>query len=264
LDIATLGRSDGGLGLYRAHLGHLGIEVAKKNKLRPWAIKSWCFPKVSTRFIAKMEDVLAVYQRPYDPDYPMICLDEKGKELQSQRAELLLPKPGQGGSHQDYEYKREGSANLLLVCEPLTGWRRIAVSQDRTAQSFARQLHQLVEEDFPMAHKIVLVTDNLNIHGIWSLYEEFPAADARRMADKLEWHYTPEHGSWLNMAELELSAMQRQCLHRRFADLTTLERECHAWVAARNLEHVKIKWQFSSADARIRLHRLYPVIKDIT
>ena len=138
------------------------------------------------------------------------------------------------------------------------------MSQDRTAQSFARQLHQLVEEDFPMAHKIVLVTDNLNIHGIWSLYEEFPAADARRMADKLEWHYTPEHGSWLNMAELELSAMQRQCLHRRFADLTTLERECHAWVAARNLEHVKIKWQFSSADARIRLHRLYPVIKDIT
>lgn len=211
-----------------------------------------------------MEDVLSVYQRPYDPDYPMLCLDEKGKELQSQRAELVLPKPGQGGSRQDYEYRREGSANLLLVCEPLTGWRRIAVSQDRTAPSFARQLRQLVEQDFPMAHKIVLVTDNLNIHGIWSLYEEYPAAQAKQIADKLEWHYTPEHGSWLNMAELELSTLQRQCLNRRFADLITLEKECQAWTLARNLEQVKIKWQFSNADARIRLHRLYPVISDKT
>lgn len=211
-----------------------------------------------------MEDVLSVYQRPYDPDYPMLCLDEKGKELQSQRAELVLPKPGQGGSRQDYEYRREGSANLLLVCEPLTGWRRIAVSQDRTAPSFARQLRQLVEQDFPMAHKIVLVTDNLNIHGIWPLYEEYPAAQAKQIADKLEWHYTPEHGSWLNMAELELSTLQRQCLNRRFADLITLEKECQAWTLARNLEQVKIKWQFSNADARIRLHRLYPVISDKT
>jgi hypothetical protein len=211
-----------------------------------------------------MEDVLAVYQRPYDEHYPLVCLDEKGKELQSQQAEFLLPKPGQGGSRQDYEYRRQGSANILLVCEPLTGWRRVAVNQDRTAHSFARQLQQLVNEDFPTVHKIVLVTDNLNIHGIWSLYEEFPAAEARQMADKLEWHYTPEHGSWLNMAELELSAMQRQCLNRRFADLTTLEKECHAWAAARNREQITIKWQFSNADARIRLHRLYPVIKDRT
>jgi DDE superfamily endonuclease len=211
-----------------------------------------------------MEDVLAVYQRPYDPDYPMLCLDEKGKELQSQRVELGLPKPGQGAARQDYEYCRQGSANILLVCEPLTGWRRIAVNQDRTAHSLARQLRHLVNEDFPKAHKIVLVTDNLNIHGIWSLYEEFPAAEARRMADKLEWHYTPEHGSWLNMAELELSALQRQCLNRRFDDLTTLQRECQAWADARNLEHIKIKWQFSNADARIRLHRLYPLITDKT
>jgi hypothetical protein len=225
-------------------------------------IKSWCIPKVSTRFIAKMEDVLAVYQRPYDQDYPMVCLDEKGKELQSQRAELVLPKPGQGGSRQDYEYRREGSANILLVCEPLTGWRRVAVSQDRTAPTLARQLRQLVEKDFPKAHKIVLVTDNLNIHGIWSLYEEFTAAEARRIAEKIEWHYTPEHGSWLNMAELELSAMQRQCLNRRFADVTALQVECQAWAVARNLEQVKVKWHFSNAQARIRLHRLYPQIKD--
>lgn len=190
-----------------------------------------------------MEDVLSVYQRPYDPDYPMLCLDEKGKELQSQRAELVLPKPGQGGSRQDYEYRREGSANLLLVCEPLTGWRRIAVSQDRTAPSFARQLRQLVEQDFPMAHKIVLVTDNLNIHGIWPLYEEYPAAQAKQIADKLEWHYTPEHGSWLNMAELELSTLQRQCLNRRFADLITLEKECQAWTLARILAALHAKFR---------------------
>ena len=192
----------------------------------------------------------------------MVCLDEKGKELQSQRAELVLPKPGRGGIRQDYEYRREGSANILLVCEPLTGWRRVAVNQDRTAHTFAQQLRQLVEEDFPQAHKIVLVTDNLNIHGIWSLYEEFPAAEARRIAEKLEWHYTPEHGSWLNMAELEISAMQRQCLNRRFATLATLEAECQAWAATRNQDCVKIKWQFTNADARIRLHRLYPQIKD--
>jgi hypothetical protein len=174
----------------------------------------------------------------------------------------VLPKPGQGGSRQDYEYRREGSANILLVCEPLTGWRRVAVSQDRTAPTLARQLRQLVEKDFPKAHKIVLVTDNLNIHGIWSLYEEFTAAEARRIAEKIEWHYTPEHGSWLNMAELELSAMQRQCLNRRFADVTALQVECQAWAVARNLEQVKVKWHFSNAQARIRLHRLYPQIKD--
>lgn len=209
-----------------------------------------------------MEDVLAVYQRPYDQEYPMVCLDEKGKELQSQRTDLVLPKPGRGGIRQDYEYRREGSANLLLVCEPLTGWRRVAVSQDRTAHTFAQQLRQLVDEDFPKAHKIILVSDNLNIHGIWSLYEEFTAVEARRMADKIEWHYTPEHGSWLNMAELEISALQRQCLNRRFADLATLAEECQAWTAARNQDHVKIKWQFTNAEARIRLHRLYPQIMD--
>jgi hypothetical protein len=244
----------------------MGVEAAKKNRLRPWAIKSWCIPKVSTRFIAKMEDVLAVYQRPYDEEYPMVCMDEKGKELQSQRVtwEGELPKPGAEGRRQDYEYKREGSANILLVCEPLKGWRRVTVSQDRTAHSLARQLRQLVDKDFPQAHKIILVSDNLNIHGIWSLYDEFTAVEARRIAQKIEWHYTPEHGSWLNMAELELSAMQRQCLNRRFADIHSLEQECQAWAKARNHDQVKIKWQFSNADARIRLHRLYPDIRDIS
>jgi hypothetical protein len=266
LDPATVGRSDGGVRIHGTYLGYLGVEPAKKNKLRPWAIKSWCIPKVSTRFIAKMEDVLAVYQRPYDEDYPMVCMDEKGKELQSQRVtwEGELPKPGPEGRRQDYEYQRAGSANILLVCEPLTGWRRVTVSQDRTAHSLARQLRQLIDKDFPQAHKIILVSDNLNIHGIWSLYDEFTASEARRIAEKIEWHYTPEHGSWLNMAELELSAMQRQCLNRRFPDLLTLEQECQAWATARNQDQVKIKWHFSNPQARIRLHRLYPDIKNIS
>jgi hypothetical protein len=260
---AIAGRSHGDTWVHRAYFGYLGVEIAKKNKLRPWTIKSWCIPKVSTRFISKMEDVLAVYQRPYDRAYPMVCLDEKGKELQSQRVNWQgeLPPPGLQGTRQDYEYKREGSANILLICEPLRGWRRVAVSQDRTAHSFARQLRQLVDQDFPQAHKIVLVSDNLNIHGIWSLYDEFKPEEARRLAEKIEWHYTPEHGSWLNMAELELSAMQRQCLNRRFPDCHTLEQACQAWVATRNQNLAKIKWQFTNADARIRLHRLYPQLQ---
>ena len=232
--------------------------------MRPWSIKSWCIPKVSTRFIAKMEDVLAVYHRPYDQQYPMVCMDEKGKELRSQRVDWHTPPAGAEVLRQDYEYKREGSANLWLMCEPLRGWRRIAVSQDRTARTFAQQLRQLVDEDFPLAHKIILVSDNLNIHGIWSLYEAFQPEEARRMAAKIEWHYTPEHGSWLNMAELELSAMQRQCLNRRFSSLSSLNRACQAWATARNRDATKIKWQFSNAEARIRLHRLYPQLLDKT
>lgn len=213
--------------------------------------------------------MLEVYQRPYDPRYPVICLDEKGKELQSTRPERApLPaqpnKPGASSLRQDYEYLRQGSANLLLMCEPLRGWRKVVVNQDRGARSFARELQQLVDVDYPAAEKLVLVTDNLNIHGIWSLYEVFAPQEARRIANKIEWHYTPEHGSWLNMAELELSALERQCLGRRFASVFTLRAECQAWTKERNQHEVKIHWQFTAADARIRLRRLYPVIEEIT
>lgn len=214
-----------------------------------------------------MEDVLEVYQQPYNPKVPMICLDEKGKELQSTLAgrESLLAQPSKQGAEsmrQDYAYKREGSANVLLMSEPLRGWRKVVISQDRNARSFAKVIQQLVEVDFPEVEKIVLVTDNLNIHGVWSLYEAFPPAEAHRIANKLEWHYTPEHGSWLNMAELELSALERQCLGRRFADVDTLRSECEAWAKNRNQAAFTIRWQFTAADARIRLHRLYPTIDD--
>lgn len=209
-----------------------------------------------------MEDVLCVYERPYDPLHPVVCLDEKGKELHSHSPQRE-PLPLQGGkvALQDYEYKREGSANIFLACEPLRGWRRTEVTQDRTALSFAHQLQKLVDEDFPDAQRVVLVTDNLNIHGVWSLYEAFAPGEARRIADKLEWHYTPEHGSWLNMAELELSALGRQCLNRRIPDAPTLAQECAAWAKERNNAQVTINWHFSTKDARIKLRRLYPIIQ---
>lgn len=215
-----------------------------------------------------MEDVLAVYQRPYDPLRPVVCLDEKGKELQSHTegrepvpAKPSLHKKGKEGASdakQDYEYKRQGAANIFLACEPLRGWRSIAVTADRTACSFAYQLKKLVDEDFPYVERVVLVTDNLNIHGVWSLYEVFAPQEAKRIADKLEWHYTPEHGSWLNMAELELSALSRQCLNRRIPDVQTLHMECVEWVEERNCACVTINWHFTNSDARIKLRRLYP------
>jgi hypothetical protein len=213
-----------------------------------------------------MEDVLEVYQRPYDPRFPMVCLDEKGKELQADvpDRERLPAQAGKSGAEcerQDYEYRRAGSANLLLFSEPLRGWRKVVVSQNRDALSFAHQLRKLVDADYPAAEKVVLVSDNLNIHGVWSLYDAFPPAEALRIAQKLEWHYTPEHGSWLNMAELELSVLARQCLNQRSESLEALRSHVEAWTQARNQALVTIHWQFTTTDARIKLRRLYPVIK---
>jgi hypothetical protein len=214
-----------------------------------------------------MEDVLAVYQRPYNPRFPLVCLDEKGKELQADVSgrEPLSAFPGEPGAgcvRQDYEYRRAGSANLLLFSEPLRGWRKVVVSQARDGVSFAHHLRRLVDEDYPQVEKVVLVSDNLNIHGVWSLYDAFPAAEALRISQKLEWHYTPEHGSWLNMAEIEISALARQCLNQRFENVDALRTTVEAWVKARNQAQTTIHWQFTAADARIRLRRLYPSIKE--
>jgi hypothetical protein len=212
-----------------------------------------------------MEDVLSVYERPYDPEYPVVCIDEKSKELQShtQGRAPLPPRPSPDkaaatDAREDYEYKRGGMANLFMVSEPLRGRRRVEVTQQRTAQDFAHQLQRLVDQDYPDAEKIVLVTDNLNTHTMWSLYEAFPPDEARRVLDKIEWHYTPEHGSWLNMAEIELSVLQQQCLCRRIGDVTTLQREVDAWSEERNSQRCAIKWQFTTKDARIKLRSLYP------
>ena len=170
-------------------------------------------------------------------------------------------KPGKP-IREDYEYERHGVANLFLVIEPLRGWRKVRVTERRTKQDFAEQLWQLADEDFPAAEVIVLITDNLNTHGPGALYEYFEAVEAHRLAAKFEWHYTPEHASWLNVAECELSVLAAQCLDQRIADKDTLIREVAAWEAHRNKTYTKVDWQFTAADARIKLKRLYPVVKE--
>jgi transposase len=208
-----------------------------------------------------MEDVLDVYQRPYDPQRPVVCIDEGGKELRDTPQGTLPMQPGQA-AREDYEYKRLGKANLFLWVEPLAGKRRVCVTERHTYPDFAEQLRRLVDEDYPEAQRIVLVCDNLNTHGPSCLYATFSPEEAHRINQKFEWHYTPEHGSWLNMAECELSVLSRQCLARRIPDMASLTQEALAWETYRNAKHVSINWQFTSADARIKLRRLYPIFAE--
>ena len=231
-------------------------------------MKSWCLTKPSARFVSKMEDVLEVYQRPYNPERPVVCLDEKSKELHATPHGSLPPEPrteaGPGKPRrEDYEYERNGTRNLFLWVEPLTGRRQVCVTERRTALDFAQQLRALVAS-YPEAEQIVLVTDNLNTHGPASLYEAFAPEEAQRIAQKIEWHYTPEHGSWLNMAETELSVLSRQCLNRRMADAATLAEEVAAWQERRDRTRSMIRWQFTAQDARIKLRSLYPKLVNLT
>jgi len=204
-----------------------------------------------------MEDVLDVYHRPYDAARPVVALDEASKQLVGEAVRPLPPEPGRPERF-DYEYVRHGTANLFMVSEPLLGWRAVHVTERRTAQDFAAVVCWLVEEVHPDADKVVLVMDNLNTHKVASLYEAFPPERARRIAERLEIHHTPKHGSWLNVAEIELSVLTRQCLDRRIASADELRADVAAWEAARNERGVETRWRFTTADARIKLHRLYP------
>jgi DDE superfamily endonuclease len=206
-----------------------------------------------------MEDVLDVYHRPYDENRPLVCLDEASKQLIGEVIEPIPAEPGQPERF-DYEYTRNGTANLFMISEPLLGWRAVKVTERRTALDFAEVIRWLVEEVHEEAEKVVLVMDNLNTHKLASLYEAFPPEQARRIAEKLEIHHTPKHGSWLNMAEIELSVLARQCLDRRIETREGLEREVAAWEEERNERGVEIRWRFTTADARIKLRRLYPVL----
>jgi hypothetical protein len=217
-------------------------------------------PKANAGFVAAMEDVLEVYAQPYDPKRPQVCFDEGGKQLLGDVRPPLPVRPGTP-RREDYEYERQGMANLFMVFEPLAGLRRVEVTERKTNQDFARLIQRLVDEWYPDAEKIVLVLDNLSTHSPAALYETFAPAEARRLVEKLEIHYTPKHGSWLNVAEMELSVLARQCLDRRIPDLEALRREVAAWVATRNAAVAKVDWQFTTADARVKLKRLYPTIE---
>jgi len=206
-----------------------------------------------------MEDVLEVYHRPHDPDRPVVCLDETTKQLIKETRAPIPARPGQPAQH-DYEYERNGTANLFMLFAPLEGWRHVAVTDRHAALDYAQVLRDLSDRHFPAASKIVLVQDNLSTHKPASLYEAFPPAEARRLVERFEWHYTPRHGSWLDMAEAELSVLSVQCLNRRIPDKPTLTEEVAEWENHRNNNYAKADWQFTTADARIRLKRLYPAI----
>jgi DDE superfamily endonuclease len=204
-----------------------------------------------------MEDVLDLYHRPFNPRRPLVCIDELPKQLVSETRAPLPPRPGQPARY-DYEYRREGVANLFLISEPLVAWRAVQVTERRTAVDFAEVLRFVVEDLHPDAERVALVVDNLNTHGPWCLYEAFDPERARVIAAKLEWHYTPKHGSWLNVAEVELAALSKQCLDRRIGSREELARAVAAWEEGRNEREVGVQWRFTTADARIKLSQLYP------
>jgi len=208
-----------------------------------------------------MEDVLDVYTRPYDPRYPMVCMDESSKQLVGETRQPLPPAPGRPTRY-DYEYQRNGVCNLFLFCEPLVGWRHLEVTERRTQQDWAWAMKTLVDNYYPAADRITVVLDNLNTHVPASLYATFPPEEAHRLLRRLEFHHTPKHGSWLNMAELEFSVLSRQCLDRRIGTQATLVREVAAWEATRNADPAPVDWRFTIRDARIKLKRLYPEIHD--
>ena len=207
--------------------------------------------------MAAMEDVLDLYSEPYDPHRPVVCFDETSTQLLADVREPLPPQPGRP-RRQDYEYRRAGTRNLFLFCEPLAGWRHVAITERRTMQDFAHQMQWLVDVAYPDATVIRVVLDNLNTHRMASLYEAFPAAEARRIAKRLEFHHTPKHASWLNMAEIEFSVLTRDCLQGRHGDEPAFAAAIAAYEARRNASKATIDWRFSTEDARTKLHRLYP------
>ena len=222
--------------------------------------KQWCIPpQANAEFVWKMEDVLEVYKRPYDPKRPVVCLDEASKQLIGEVQTPVLASPGQVAQY-DYEYVRNGVANIFMICQPLAGQRDVEVTDRRTKKDYARCLRKIADEMYPDAEVIVVVQDNLNTHSPASLYEAFEPQEAKRLADRFEFHYTPKHGSWLDVAEIELSILGRQCLARRIDNANDLRREVEAWEVARDTAATKVNWQFTTDDARIKLRRLYPSI----
>lgn len=207
-----------------------------------------------------MEDVLEVYQRPYDPRFPVVCMDEQPTQLIKETRISLSAEPGKL-ERIDFEYERNGTATNFMFTEPLGGWRKVNVRTTKKKVDWAEEIRELLDVDYPEAKKVVLVCDNLNTHKLSSLYDAFPPEEARRLIERLEIHFTPKHGSWLNIAETELSVFTRQCLDRRMPDIDTLKKEATAWYRERNANQRSVCWQFATTDARVKLRRLYPHIQ---
>jgi transposase len=228
-----------------------------ENDLKPWQRKMWCIPKVDAEFVARMEDVLDLYTEPPDEKRPVVSFDETPTQLIGEARIPVPPAPGRP-ARIDYEYRRNGTANLFVFVDAHRAWRHVKVTSHRTNIDFAECMRELVDCHYPAAERIRVVLDNLNTHRSKNLYEAFPPEEARRILRRLEFHYTPPHASWLNMVEIEISVLAKQCLDRRIPDRTSLEREVAAWQQRRNAQGARIKWMFAAADARRKLGKLYP------
>ncbi len=218
-------------------------------------------PEGDGEYVARMEDVLEVYERPADPDAPVVCMDEQPVQLVKEVRAPIPTAPGRP-KRVDYEYERNGTANIFMFTEPLTGWRRVTATEHRTRTDWAFAIRDLLDGRYARVSRVVLVMDNLNTHSTGSLYEAFPPAEARRLAERLEIHHTPKHGSWLNIAENELAALTSQCLSRRIGTSNRLKREIAAWERARNRERVRVRWRFTIDRAREKLKRVYPLVQN--
>ena len=222
--------------------------------------QQWCIPpEANAAFVCAMEDILTLYKRPFNPEEPLVCMDETSKQLIKETRQQVPARPGQAARY-DYEYERNGVCNVFMFFEPLGGKRHVSVTDRRTKTDWALHVRHLLDVIYPKARKVILVMDNLNTHAGASLYEAFEPPEARRLLDRLEIHYTPKHGSWLNMAEIELRVLLSQCLDRRLPDKAKLSAEIAAWQNQRNAAQAKVDWRFTAADARIKLKRLYPIL----
>lgn len=260
MDVAAIGGSDGGTEDRGSGLARDGAAGTKKNDLKPWQKKQWCIGHINGEFLARMEDVLDLYEEPYDPQRPVVCFDERSCQLLEHMVEPIAMKQG-SARKEDYHYKRKGTANILMACEPLAGKRITQTTEQRTKQDYACFMKYLADR-YPEAEVIRLVQDNLNTHTPGSFYESFDAQTARELTKRFEYHYTPKKASWLNMAEIELSVMGKQCLDRRIPDQLILAREVGCWEKQRNEERAKIRWRFTKDDARRKLKRHYDTMLD--
>ena len=221
----------------------------------------WCIPpKANAEFVWRMEDVLSVYKLPYDRCRPVVCMDESSKQLVAETRQPIGAEPGKV-RREDNEYERKGTCNIFMFFEPLRGWRRVWVTAQRRKIDWANCVRTLLDDNYPGTEKVLLVCDNLNTHTGGALYQAFPAAEAKRLCDRLEFHPTPKHGSWLNMAETELSVLAGQCLDRRMDSAEFVETEVASWQAERNRREARVRWQFTTENARVKLESLYPVIE---